>query len=453
MVNKAKLGENIVASLASVQGLTSQAILLGDDFQLPRLISVGNGRTIQVTKEIDDLISALASELRLARPPLKKVVKQAEWRNWVRSATGPVLARLDLARPFAETGAELVTAIEAIVDEQLTDLPGREHGFGVTLFGDPGIPAFSIGPVTFEATDDWLTRKVAEGDIPTVTARRLRRLWGGGRLSKRKSGALASQERSFVRAIAGAPYVASVKIGGFASDAGLEAAATASRLALVTVALLWPVPSRVLDGMRLRFDAKPHLQESITFIPGRLVIGGSRRRGMPFGPSITVDEWLTSLSGAAPILAAAGEAIELLTSTGETSRRLDLLRALLHALQWFYAGCREESDAIALVSFSASLDALAGGKGDYDILSVLEARFGVKRADPIHLGGPTFKSTIEDLYNMGRSQLVHGTSKWIGHDLTERRARAEELARLLLLECLHLAGTNPTLVLASQLRE
>ncbi|MFC3080121.1 hypothetical protein ACFODL_18620 [Phenylobacterium terrae] len=452
-MTKAKLGENIVARLADIQGLSPQGISHGDDFQLPRLIGVGDGRTLQITKEIDELISALAAELKLARPASRKVVKQREWRSWVRSATGPVLARLDLSRPFAETGAELVAAVEAAVDEQLAGLPGREHAFGVTLFGDPGVPPFTIGPVTFEDTNDWLTRKTEERDLTPVTARRLRKTFRGGSVAKRKPGASSVHELSIVSAIARAPYVASVRIEGFGSDAGLEAAATAARLALVVVALQWPVASRALEGMRLRFDAKHYLQQAITFIPGRLVIGGSRLRGTPFGPSINVEDWVAELPTAAPVFGAAGEAIGLLTSIGDASPRLNLLRALVQALQWFYAGCREESDAIAVVNFMASLDALAGGTRAKGILELLEARFRLKRVDPIHPGGPSFKSTVEELYNSGRSRLVHGTSEWIGHDFTERRALAEELARLALLECLYVAGSNPHVILASQLKK
>jgi hypothetical protein len=68
----------------------------GDSFRLPRLIPAGNGGTIQITEEIDDLITRLARELKTKRPTLTRSIKDSEWRNWVRATIGPLLAGASL---------------------------------------------------------------------------------------------------------------------------------------------------------------------------------------------------------------------------------------------------------------------------------------------------------------------------------------------------------------------
>lgn len=361
MSDKLKLGEEILANLAANQGKSHREKLLGDEFGLPRLIGTGDGRTLQVTKAIDDKITALADQLKAERPKLVKAITRKDFVSLVRAACGPILVELDLNLPFAETGAELVSGIEKAVNQQLAGLPRREHAFGVTLFGEPGVAPFSIGPVRFEDWDTWLTRKLSDGGLSATTERRLRRAWTGKKLSKRTPSMAASQERDVLDAMQRAPYVASVWIEGFASSAGLEAAATAVRLAVTTVALLWPTPSRALEGMRLRFDPSHHIERAVTFIPGRIVTGGFRMRGTPFGPSLKPEQWASSQAAVEPIFSAAGDAIALLTNPEDSPPRVGLLRAVLQSLMWFYAGCRELNDPIAIVNFAASLDALASG--------------------------------------------------------------------------------------------
>lgn len=452
MTDKLKLGEEILANLAAIQDQSHRDNILGDEFELPRLIGAGDGRTLQVTKAIDDKIAALADQLKAERPKLVKTITRNDFVSLVRVACGPILAELDLDRPFAETGAELVAGVEKSVNEQLAGLLRREHTFGVTLFGNPGVAPFSIGPVRFEDWDAWLTRKRADGGLSATTERRLRKAWAGKKLSERKPGMAASQERNILCAMRRAPYVASVWIEGFASSAGLEAAATAVRLAVTTVAVLWPTPSRALEGMRLRFDPSHHTEEAVTFVPGRVVIGGFRMRGTPFGPSLKPDQWVSSHAAVEPIFSAAGDAIALLTNPDDNPPRVGVLRALLQSLMWFYAGCRELSDPIAIVNFTASLDALASGAQSQGILDVLKARLGWAPGAAFYADGTTLKQVVEKLYGEGRSQLVHGTSKRIGYDWAAERAQAESLADHALLACLEFVAASPTVDKAKALR-
>jgi hypothetical protein len=71
---------------------------------------------------------------------------------------------------------------------------------------------------------------------------------------------------------------------------------------------------------------------------------------------------------------------------------------------------------MAIVKFSASMDALGGGHRAGGIRRVINARLAVKDSDTIRPGGPTMKATIDKIYSDGRSRTIHGTNEKLGHD-------------------------------------
>lgn len=452
MSNKFEMGQEIVVALSTIRDQSHRDKIQGDKLGLPRLIGIGDGRVLQITKALDDKITALAYRLKTDRPALVKTITRSDFVSLVRAACGPILANLDLDRPASETGSELVEAVEKAVDEQLAGLPRREHAFGVSLFADPGVPPFSIGPVRFEDWETWLSRKRADGGLSATTERRLRKTWFGKKLRKRKPSADASQEHNIIEAMKRQPYVATVWIEGFASSAGLEASAAAVRSAVTTVALIWPTPSRAIAGMRLRYDPAHHTERYVIFVPGRIALGGFRMRGTPFGPHVDRAQWVSSQAELEPLFRAAGDAIALLTNPDDNPPRAGILSALLQSLMWFYAGCRELNDPIAIVNFVASLDALGGGTKAKGILAVLKARVGWTPAETLYADETTVEQVVANLYGEGRSRLVHGTSKRIGHDWAAHRTRAENLASQALLACLQYVAANPILDEAEALR-
>lgn len=112
MSNPEKIIEDILGALRTVQGKSASTLIKDDSFRLPRLIPAGGGGTIQITKEIDDLITRLARELKTKRPALTRNIKDSEWRNWVRTTIGPLLASTSLAVSAAKQAAPLLEKLE-----------------------------------------------------------------------------------------------------------------------------------------------------------------------------------------------------------------------------------------------------------------------------------------------------------------------------------------------------
>ena len=140
-----------------------------------------------------------------------------------------------------------------------------------------------------------------------------------------------------------------------------------------------------------------------------------------------------------------GEILDYLLSATGNVPRPKLMNALGQALLWFHEGCRETVNLMAIVKFSASMDALASGGRAAGIRRLITARLGIKDEPPIRPDGPTLKQAIDKIYSDGRSRTIHGTNEEFGHDWTEIRGLAEQFARFCLITCMDWAAKNPTL--------
>jgi len=443
MPNKTSLIEEIIGEMIATAALGPQELAKGDDFGLPRLIPAGTGGSIQITKGIDDRISNLASELKAERPELNKNVRNEEWRSWVRSAIGPLLSRTKLSDPIEHSAAELLKLLNDQITELISALGPAEYSFGTTFLNAAGLAPFSVGPVTFESRDLWLARKLSDGTITATMHRRITRAWNGAKLRPRKKNVDDLRERDITDAVGKSPFVCSVEVDRLSGEAGREIALSAARVGLTCISLIWSETSQALSGMNLRIDGGLRHDRILRFVPGKIVLQGSRLRGRPHGPSITPSDWSKVLRDEAAFFSAAGEVLSYFVSSDENVARPKLMSTLTQSLLWFNEGCRESNDLLGIVDFAASLDALGGGQKAKAILAVLEARLGVKATDTIYKGGPTLKSIIDTIYSDGRSRAIHGTSDKIGHDWTRTRSHAESLARLALFASLHWAGANP----------
>ncbi len=383
-----KLTEGIIDELARIQGLGPRDLTKGDEFGLPRLIPAGNGETIQITKAIDQSITELARTLRQTRPVTIKNVRDEEWRAWVRSAIGPALMQIRLSDPRDAAAASVLSKVEVELDASLAGLPPREYAFGTTLFATPDMTPFTIGPVTFERREDWLSRKLADGSISDVIHRRVSRAWSGSKLKRRKKNIDYFREQDIFEALGSSPFVCSVHVTGYSAEAGRELALSAARLSLTCVSLVWERSSGVLDGFNLQFDGGVRRERTLRFIPGRITLQGSRIRGLPHGPKISKEDWGNELTTHSSFFSAAGEALDYLLGADGKVARPALMNALMQSLLWFYEGCREDNDLLSVVDFAASLDALGGGKKAKGILQVLGAPHWGRGYEP-HLRGRT----------------------------------------------------------------
>lgn len=436
---------DIIAELKLIHNGVKPATDKNDPFPLPRMIGSGNGSGIIVSRKVDSLIAAVARELKANDPALARSVKDEEWSKVVRGAFGPALVKIDLAAPLPLNARAVFDDVKSSVASFKLKYGPREHAFGCTLFSNnTKVAAFAIGSVRFEPRLEWLERKFGEGGIPKTNYQRILKAWAGKKNAKRKPSIDSIREDDVLDAIGAAPYVCSIETNGFASESGTEKALTAARLALTSIALLWQTPSNALDGFNLAYDRVLHRQKTLSFVPGQIVLSGSKLSHLPHGPYLKAGAWEKMLAADADHFKGVAEILAYFLSPSGAVARPKLMNTLGQALLWFHEGCRETVTLMAIVKFSASMDALGGGHKAAGIRKVINARLGIKDEDPIRPDGPTMKTSIDRIYGQGRSQTVHGTNDKLGHDWSSTRVVAEQFARMCLVGCIDWAIKHPT---------
>lgn len=447
-----------------------------EDFPLPRLLGVGDGRFISISRKIDLLIADFARAMR-NNSSLHSQFTADDYRKLVRRAFGPALAEIDLDADPTHNSRSVLADVEAKVAEDVDRIlnnGGQEHAFGCTLMVDKDVEPFDIGPVRFEPREVWLERKasdgcrarvapdgrierfdyqIADGPISKITKRRIIRAWRGQKLRARKHSVDTSYEQDIIEAIGDCPYVyvCSVKMPGFGGKAGQDKALLAARLALTTISLIWENSSKALNGLNLLFDREMRGQSMLSFTSDGLIFGGTTKSNMPHAPWVNRDELENLFREFSGEFLVAGEAIEWLVNPTGNHNRPELMNVIAQAMMWFHDGCREITDLKAIVSFASCMDILASGDGRKSICKLVRARLGVDKNDKIHRDGFTLGEVIGQIYDEGRTRFIHGPMRsgnhvWgdrLGHDWSETRGLAEWLARMSLVCCMERAAENP----------
>ena len=161
---------------------------------------------------------------------------------------------------------------------------------------------------------------------------------------------------------------------------------------------------------------------SFTETNGRLCFFEPSINVHPLIPPRRVKQALSDLSS---ILPAFGKVIDGLVNT-TAHKHPKLASRWATALDWFGEGSRESSDAIALAKLAISLDVLCGGGEVEGITEMLSNLTGIKADSQVITGihPQTLKKLVENIYNDGRSKIVHGNH----HDRLESFANERRLA-------------------------
>lgn len=437
-----QLISDIIVELTRLQGAALPPWREDDDFPFPRMIAVDGERTLYVSKKIDNLIDLVALQIHASEHELGRRVGTAELRSIVRRAFGPALAVIDLSHDVSENANITLSSVRTFVELSIyREKLRQEHCFGCTLFSRLSVPAFEVGSVRFETRAEWLTRKMAEGDISQNTHRRIERIWSGSKLRARKPSFESIGERDILDAVGDCPYVCSVTTDGYSLGLGREKALIAARLALTSIALLWQTPSKRLDGFNLAYDRVVQFQIAMAFHEKKILTSRTKIH-LTVDGDFNREKWDLLLAESKGYFSIIAEIADYSLSLADVSRT-NLMRTLFHALLWFHEGCRDRSPLIAVVKFAATMDALACGGKENGILRLFEARLRLKGDARLFPDGTTLKSAVSTIYGYGRNRTIHGNNERIGTDWSNNSARAEQLARLCLIYCIEWAADNP----------
>ena len=135
-----------------------------------------------------------------------------------------------------------------------------------------------------------------------------------------------------------------------------------------------------------------------------------------------------------------GQALSAFAAVSEETSFVKMYTVWLTSLYFFWLGRNSVDQSVAVIHFGAALDVGVGdGKGAGEISKFLSVVLGASLDDVIV---PSLQLTlgqvVEKIYGEGRSQSVHGGMPIISADQAMNRNLGEQVARLALLETVHL---------------
>lgn len=409
-------------------------------YKFPVTLNVGGGRHIHINPEINGLFLSLSmSVLHVYFEERKTDFTNQEWNDMTKRAFGEALVGPDEEEIVRKDAREVLQAVTGKLRNWIDEIQEREYVFGCDLCNIQGLKPLSIGAVLFEPRMAWLERVHARGNISKVAFSRIQRAWMGKTLRERKFSNDQIREKEILGTIGECMFVCSVTVAKAGTEAGRERALTAARLATTLIALWWMSPSYALGEMGLAYDRAAYRQNLLVFSSQNKFGWSTSWSHIPGGVAgLNPEDWDKLVKDLGTTFSCAGEVITFVAHGENAVNRPKIMDAFFQALLWFHEGCREKTDAMAIVKYCAVLEALACTRNENGITKLVETRLIINDEK-------NFKERFRRIYRKGRSETVHGKNKELRHDWSDERKYAEHMCRLCLLSCLEYATGNPTL--------
>jgi hypothetical protein len=438
MTTKSKLIAEMLREIRKAQTEKWQRPKSGPVKQIsfPPILWPGDGRSFRAT---DGLLKAIAAYTRICwdnDPTLRPRFKVDELEQLVHQAVATALGETDLDLSDQQLHPALSDRVTAVLAEKVEQsIRPLDLTVGCHLIeGDEPYP-IQIGPVRFDTREAWRQRMLEAGKLSATTARRLLARWNGEPLKKRKSSFDSAAEESISDAIGDCPVVCSVATEGLSGKYVQQKGLLAARLAITAISLSWYQPSEGLRWMKLLYDRRRDHRHTVLFGSGTNVGSNAERSEIPYG-RYSEPELLENIRSYQWLFDQVGEALFAYVQPVRAVTRPKVMNALFLSLWWYHEACREAQDQIATTKFAASMDALASRKKAGGIIALIGARLGHEPDDPLMTDGRTTKALVAQIYDAGRSRLIHGSSDDFAHDWTQLRGSAEAIGRwLLILSC------------------
>jgi hypothetical protein len=411
---------------------------------IPPSISVGNGRVIFISQNSENAVIRISRTLRENSLEYQAATSEKEMNNLVSRAIGELLAaNTDDATTKFDIPTDAITFkrdLRQCIENKFSQLRiNRTHLFGAWVLQGEAIPSLVIGPVRFLLRDLWLEEVVKSGLVTQIRADRISSLWKEVNPERGKINDINDAwDDAVADSVGPCPWVCVVDVSGHSDERSREKAILAARIGLATIGLSWNRPSRETRQTGLLFDLGPHRSRATVAYRGDKFISANHESVLRLGRFLSASDASGFLSDTAAQFQTVGNALDTFLTVEATGPKAKLEATLCRALVWFHEACREPLDFLAIVKFAAALDTLAAGSYAKGICELVENRFPVKDMNAQFLtDGTSAKELVEQIYNTGRSRIVHGTRPSVFEDLNSLRSKAELLTTSVLRACVH----------------
>lgn len=299
---------------------------------------------------------------------------------------------------------------------------------------------FTIGPVTFLSRSDWIdsvdfSQRAKDSFWNEATANHNWKEILNGELQRSPHAPVLPGLAGVVYgAISECPAILKITIRGYEPELSRKLAKLACKTALDAVSLGFG-SAEIFHQQALHEERLPPVgSANMLETNGCLWIpGNSLSKRIPHLSNARVVE---ALEGMGKILPAFASALAGLVEPNSHDHP-GLASRWATALDWFGEGNRESSDAVALAKLGTCLDVLACGGKNVGIRDMVTHLTGVSGSKQVVQGlrPRTLEQLVKDIYDHGRSKILHGTHHDRLESFANERQQAAYLARIVLIEC------------------
>ncbi|MCQ4293337.1 hypothetical protein NAT69_19245 [Pseudomonas stutzeri] len=425
------------------QGLDYHTALCGEQ-GMPDFVTARNGQQRLFNRSAKIALMSLVCAWQKEVPRLAIRVESKELESLLRKTVADLHADGVLKASASENLRLLDDTVQKVLQQTKTDFI---HSFPARTLGMEYAEPFVIGPVTVMTREQWV--EVVEfseyAKKNSLGGEEANQGWKAALLLAlaKPKGCVTDDEppmpwlavqmygplgtgRSLVR----------VKLSGYERSLSTKAARHICKTALDGLSL-------ILGGEN-HFHAQTLADERMVPVLHHTVI---EQDGFLMAPGLGLSQQVPGLSGekvkevldgerAFPIRDALAHILDGLVSPASHPHPLLAMRWAT-ALDWLADGTREVSESIALTKIGTCLDVLTEGGKFGKILDMLTHLTGWKEETKFRVGADhrTLRWLVKELYDHGRSKILHGNVFDRLQTFAEVRKVGAMLARIALIEC------------------
>ncbi|MCG2596710.1 MULTISPECIES: hypothetical protein [Burkholderiales] len=411
-----------------------------EEIGIPEFVTAENGLQRYFTRKAKIALGQLSRILHENRPPSSLKIELDEYEKIVRQAVADMHAIEELSGFDEPDKGNLIPELKTLIEDRLASItPEYTHYFPAWTLGMERSSPFTIGPVTIFNRFDWIdavdfSKNGKEQYLNQPEANsRWKEILKEALQKPQNDTPIEGLANSIYTAVSECPALVKVTVLGYEKSFSRKLAKLTAKTALDAISLGFGAPEffqqQALQEERLPPVGTNSLVETKGFL---WLPGSSLGKRIPSLPPGRVTQALIDL---AQILPAFGSILDGLL-TPFNHKHPKLANRWATALDWYGEGCRESSDAIALAKLGTCLDVLACGGKNIGIRNMVVHLTGASESTQVVSGSRprTLGQLVKDIYDSGRSKILHGTHYDRLESFSAERKQAAYLARIVLIE-------------------
>lgn len=434
------LKDELIALVDELDRVHSGAISWHDEFSMPDFVTTTNGMQRYFTKNARKNIVEISKNMHSNRLNDQLKIELENYVKIVRQVAANMHAEGEFKELSKARDKASIKKMKALIEEKVSDLAQEyTHYFPAWTVGMEVKEPFTVGPVRFLTRNQWIDsvdfpKNAKEMFLESPEANfRWKEILKQALLKPRDLSPLEGLAGVVYGAVNECPSLLEVTIQNYEIEYSRKLGKIVCKTALDAISLVLGSTEffhqQALQGERLPPVGSSSLVGSNGFLwlPGNSL---SKRI-----PHLSADHVAKARSDMVDILPAFSSILNGLVNPVD-HKHPKLANRWATALDWFSEGHRESSDAIAVAKFGTCLDVLSCG-GKYEGIAKMVTHLTGTGEDTQVIQEPqprTLKQLVKDIYDDGRSKILHGTYFDRLESFARERQRASQLSRVVLIE-------------------